>query len=112
MDEVFYRNLLDIEIEQFLCPWAWDNSQKITFGGKINKSTLINFVEERPYVDFLSCFKIHHIIRNEEGKVSKKIFDLEEIIASSSRSVLVSHYEESNTSAPRHIIQVIQTCDC
>lgn len=112
MDEVFYRNLLDIEIEQFLCPWAWDNSQKITFGGKINKSTLINFVEERPYVDFLSCFKIHHIIRNEEGIVSKKIYDLEEIIASSSRSVLVSHYEESNASAPRHIIQVIQTCDC
>jgi hypothetical protein len=112
MDEVFYRNLLDIEIEQFLCPWAWDSIQKITFGGKINKSTLINFVEERPYVDFLSCFKIHHIIRDEEGKVSYKSNDLEEIIASSSRSVLVSHFEESSLSAPRHIIQVIQTCDC
>lgn len=112
MDEVFYRNLLDLEIEQFLCPWAWDSSQKITFGGKINKSTLINFVEERPYVDFLSCFKIHHIIRDEEGNVSKKNNDMEEIIASSSRSVLVSHFEESNLSAPRHIIQVIQTCDC
>lgn len=112
MDEVFYRNLLDIEIEQFLCPWAWDSSQKITFGGKINKSTLINFVEDRPYVDFLSCFKIHHVIRDEEGKVAKKFNDLEEITASSSRSVLVSHFEESNPSAPRHIIQVIQTCDC
>lgn len=112
MDEVFYRNLLDIEIEKFLCPWAWDSNQKITFGGKINKSTLINFVEERPYVDFLSCFKIHHIIRDEEGKVAKKNNDLEEITASGSRSVLVSHFEESNPSAPRHIIQVIQTCDC
>ncbi|WP_113923266.1 baseplate J/gp47 family protein [Cognataquiflexum aquatile] len=112
MDEVFYRNLLDIEIEQFLCPWAWDSNQKITFGGKINKSTLINFVEERPYVDFLSCFKIHHIIRDEEGKVAKKNSDLEEITALGSRSVLVSHFEESNPSAPRHIIQVIQTCDC
>lgn len=112
MDEVFYRNLLDIEIEQFLCPWAWESNQKITFGGKINKSTLINFVEERPYVDFLRCFKIHHIIRDDEGKVIKKINDLEEITASSSRSVLVSHFEESNTIAPRHIIQVVQTCDC
>ncbi|MCL6258870.1 baseplate J/gp47 family protein [Aquiflexum sp. TKW24L] len=112
MDEVFYRNLLDIEIEQFLCPWAWDSNQKLTFGGKINKSTLINFVEERPYVDFLSCFKIHHIIRDEEGKIAKKNNDLEEITASSSRSVLVSHFEESNLATPRHIIQVIQTCDC
>jgi hypothetical protein len=112
MDEVFYRNLLDLEIEQFLCPWAWDSDHKITFGGKINKSTLINFVEERPYVDFLSCFKIHHIIRDENGKVTKKSSDLEEITASSSRSVLVSHFEESNTTNPRHIIQVIQTCDC
>lgn len=112
MDEVFYRNLLDIEIEQFLCPWAWDSSQKITFGGNINKSTLINFIEERPYVDFLSCFKIHHIIRDEEGKVVKKNNDMEEIIASSSRSILVPHFEESNATAPRHIIQVIQTCDC
>ncbi|MEB2773756.1 baseplate J/gp47 family protein [Algoriphagus sp. D3-2-R+10] len=112
MDEVFYRNLLDMEIEQFLCPWAWDSSQKISFGGKINKSTLINFIEERPYVDFLSCFKLHHIIRDDEGNVDKKHHDLEEIVASTSRSVLVSHFEESNLATPRHIIQVIQTCDC
>ncbi|GAA0879207.1 hypothetical protein GCM10009119_21750 [Algoriphagus jejuensis] len=112
MDEVFYRNLLDIEIEQFLCPWAWDSNQKISFGGKINKSILINFVEERPYVDFLSCFKLHHILREDEGKVTKKHSDLEEIVASTSRSILVSHYDESNLSTPRHIIQVIQTCDC
>ncbi|MEN2280585.1 hypothetical protein AAGF08_00505 [Algoriphagus sp. SE2] len=112
MDEVFYRNLLDIEIEKFLCPWAWDTNQKISFGGKITKSTLINYVEERPYVDFLSCFKLNHIIRDEEGKISKASFDVQEIIATSSRSVLVSHFDESNLSSPRHIIQVIQTCDC
>lgn len=112
MDEVFYCNLLDMEIEKFLCPWAWDGSQNISFGGKVNKSTLINFIEERSYVDFLSCFKLHHIIRDDEGNVAKKYNDLEEIVASTSRSVLVSHYEESNLATPRHIIQVIQTCDC
>src|SRR5690606_6138332 len=112
MDEVFYRNLLDRDIEHFLCPWARDSNQKMTFGGKFTKSTLINFVEERPYVDFLSCFKIHHILRDDENKVTKTINDQEEILASSSRSVLVSHFEESNPIAPRHIIQVIQTCGC
>lgn len=112
MDEVFYRSLLDRDIEHFLCPWARDSNQKMTFGGKFTKSTLINFVEERPYVDFLSCFKIHHILRDDENRVTKTINDQEEILASSSRSVLVSHFEESNPIAPRHIIQVIQTCGC
>ena len=111
MDEVFYRNLLDQEIEQFLCPWAFDFNQKITLGGSINKSSLINFVEERPYVDFVSCFKIHHIIRNDVGTVIEKKTDLEEVIAASGRSVLVSHFDEKQTE-PRHKIKVIQTCTC
>ena len=112
MDETFYKNLLDTEIEKFLCPWAWDTNQEIVLGGKINKSTLINFVEERPYVDFLSCFKLHHILRDENGAVVGKFTDLEEVAASSSRSVLVSHYEETNLAAPRHLIKVVQTCTC
>ena len=112
MDEVFYRNLLDMEIEKFLCPWAWDNEKKINFGGKISKSTLINFVDERPYVDFLSCFKLNHIIRDNEGNIDLIQYDVEEIVATTSRSVLVSHFDEASLSAPRHIIQVIQTCDC
>lgn len=112
MDETFYRNLLDLEIEQFLCPWAWDLNQKLVLGGKINKSTLINFVEERPYVDFVSCFKLHHILRDDSGTIVGKFTDLEEVAASSARSVLVSHFDEANLAAPRHLIEVVQTCNC
>ncbi len=111
MDEVFYRNLLDREIEQFLCPWAFDFNQKIILGGSINKSSLINFVEERPYVDFINCFKLHHIIRNDVGTVIEKKSDLEEVTAASGRSVLVSHFDEKLPEA-RHKIKVIQTCTC
>lgn len=112
MDETFYRNLLDLEIEQFLCPWAWDLNQKLVLGGRINKSTLINFVEERPYVDFVSCFKLHHILRDDNGTIVGKFTDLEEVAASSARSVLVSHFDEANLAAPRHLIEVVQTCNC
>lgn len=112
MDEAFYRNLLDLEIEQFLCPWAWDLNQKLVLGGKISKSTLINFVEERPYVDFVSCFKLHHILRDDNGTVVSKFTDLEEVAASTSRTVLVSHFEGGNLAAPRHLIEVVQTCKC
>lgn len=111
MDEVFYRNLLDQEIEQFLCPWAFDSNKEITFGGSIHQSALINFIEERPYVDFISCFKLNHIIRNEDGIVTVNKSNLELVTATSSRSVLVSHFDEKQTQ-PRHKIKVIQTCDC
>jgi hypothetical protein len=111
MDEVFYRNLLDQEIEQFLCPWAFDFNKEITFGGSIHQSALINFIEERPYVDFVSCFKLSHIIRNEDGIVTNNKSNLELVTATSSRSVLVSHFDEKQTQ-PRHKIKVIQTCDC
>ncbi|WP_373496447.1 hypothetical protein [Aquiflexum sp.] len=111
MDEVFYRNLLDMEIEQFLCPWAFDSNSKITFGGSIHQSTLINFIEERPYVDFMSCIKLHHIIRDDNGNVYQKKSDLEEVNATSGRSILVSHFDE-NQPEPRHKIKVIQICDC
>lgn len=111
MDEVFYRNLLDQEIEQFLCPWAFDSNTEITFGGSIHQSALINFIEERPYVDFVSCFKLSHIIRNDEGIVTENKSNLDWVTATSSRSVLVSHFDEKQTQ-PRHKIKVIQTCDC
>src|SRR6185295_12224414 len=61
-DESFYLQLLNTELEQFLCPWAFDNKTEISFGGKIYKSTLLNFVEERPYVDYVTCFKMNQFI--------------------------------------------------
>ncbi len=109
LSESFYLQLLNTEIEQFLCPWAFNNTIEITFGGKIYKSALLNFVEERPYVDFVTCFKMNHIItRDEYG--TNAILDVEEATASTARSMLVSYYnEDTNT---RHIIHPTATCTC
>ncbi len=49
--------------------------------GRISKSKLLNFIEERSYVDYLTCFKMHHIVN---GITSG---DVEEAVATSSRSV-------------------------
>src|SRR5690606_8528640 len=50
----FYANQLKEEITQYLAPWAYGNTSKIDFGGKVHKSVLINFIEERYYVDFIT----------------------------------------------------------
>lgn len=62
-DEDFYLTLLNEEIVQFLSPWAFDNKTEIGFGGQIYKSELINFVEERPYVDYLIDFELIHLTK-------------------------------------------------
>lgn len=84
-NDVFYANLLRDDLLKFLTPWAHDPGTDIRFGGKITQSTLINFIEERPYVDTILNLQMFH--RPENGPESG---NLDEITASTARSVLVS----------------------
>jgi len=109
LSESFYLQLLNTEIEQFLCPWAFNNRAEIAFGGKIYKSALLNFVEERPYVDFVTCFKLNHIISRDENGTNA-VRDVEEARASTARSILVSYFDEDTNT--RHIIHPVANCTC
>jgi len=109
LEESFYLQLLNTEIEQFLCPWAYDNKVEISFGGIIHKSALLNFVEERPYVDYVTCFTMNHFIRRDESGTDV-VTNVEEAVASTARSILVSYYDEKNNT--RHKIVSPATCTC
>lgn len=89
----YYREKLNSELVEFMSPWSSGKSVEITFGGRISKSTLIRFVEERPYVDFVTDVKMVHLA----GPASEQRLDRNEVSALSQRSVLVSH--------PNHIIK-------
>jgi hypothetical protein len=54
----YYKNLLNEELQRYLAPWAYDRSAEIVFGGRINTSLIINFLEERPYVDYVAGIKL------------------------------------------------------
>ncbi len=95
-DEAFHLKLLKTEITRFLSPWAFEEGRAISFGGRMFKSSLINFVEERPYVDYLTDFQMFHLITDTSGKDWSKI-DLEEIEASTAISILVSASAEAHT---------------
>jgi hypothetical protein len=84
-DEAFYTALLRKELVQFLSPWAFEEGKDISFGGKIYKSSLINFVEERSYVDYVTDFQLFHI----DGDMNMSN-DTDEVIASTTLSILVS----------------------
>lgn len=109
-DVDFYTKFLKDEIQQFLTPWANQSGKDIEFGGKIEKSVVLNFVEERSYVDFVTCFKMNQIIHREGSVISEALYDIEEAVASTARSILVSYSNEDLKQT--HIINSPAKCDC
>lgn len=50
----FYREQLQLAIRDQLSPWITSDHKGPEFGGRIDKSVLMDFIEELPYVDFIS----------------------------------------------------------
>ncbi|MCK7559676.1 hypothetical protein MKQ70_33920 [Chitinophaga sedimenti] len=80
----YYKKKLNEELVQFLSPWAFDSSLDITFGGAVRKSVLLNFIDERPYVDFVTDCHMYHVVNGQRSG------DLGEIFVSDPRAILVS----------------------
>ena len=86
---------MEEEIRFYLSPWAADCSTDIVFGGKIHKSMILNFVEERSYVDFVSCFEMYHIVPTDPNHNPTKSVD--EAKATTAVSILGSANQHSIT---------------
>ncbi|MEW6428992.1 MAG: baseplate J/gp47 family protein [Thermodesulfobacteriota bacterium] len=55
----YHKATLAGEIKRYLSPWAYDGGRDIAFGGGICKSVLLDFVEHRDYVDFVTDFRMY-----------------------------------------------------
>ena len=95
----FYKRQLEDEIKAFLSPWAYNNTPDITFGGKIHQSVILNFVDERPYVDYVTCFEMIHWANGIPTKTA-------EAIASTTASILCSFGQISQYG--NHSIDVLE----
>jgi hypothetical protein len=95
-DETFYETKLREAITRFLSPWAFPGGGYPSFGGKIYKSVLINFVEDQPYVDYVTDVQLFHVSVNGEERESN------EVEGSNAVSILVS------VPAREHRVQVIK----
>lgn len=84
IDKGYYIKKLNDEIVYFLTPWAFDENADVKFNQKIYASSIINFIEERPYVDFITDFVMgvccneccSHTTENSNGnKIQGKVYD-------------------------------------
>ena len=85
-DESYYKKRLQEAITRFLSPWAFADGGKPSFGGKIYKSVLINFIEDQAYVDYVTDFELFQDIEGQPQGTR----DLDEVEGSRAVSILVS----------------------
>ena len=55
----YYSEMLKQELIRFLSPWAYAGDRDISFGGKVYKSVLLDFVEDLDYVDYITDFRMY-----------------------------------------------------
>jgi len=108
-DPAYYTSLLQQAITSFLSPWAFSSGGGPSFGGKIYKSALVDFIENQSYVDYVTDVQI---FKTSNGASSG---DAEEITGTYAISVLVS------APSDQHSITLInpmlenvsgETCSC
>jgi hypothetical protein len=94
MDENNYRKQLQEDIIKFLSPWAFEASKEIAFGVSFTRSTLIHYIEQLSYVDYIDGLRI---FKNE-------VLQGNHCSPSNPKSILVS--------AKEHTILSVKTTKC
>ncbi len=57
-NEGFYLPRLHEELKRYLAPWAYDEGADIVLGGKVYGNVIVNFIAERPYIDYVAGMKL------------------------------------------------------
>ena len=58
VDESYHVALLKESLARFLAPWAYELGARPSFGGRVRVSSLIHFVEQQSYVDYVTDFRL------------------------------------------------------
>lgn len=74
---------LNRDIMEFLCPWVVGRDRELDLGGSVTKDSLLNFIEQRNYIEFVTKFSVVQVFANERG------FDVEDTAIDSSSSPVV-----------------------
>ncbi len=100
-EQGYYLNQLNEDIKHFLSPWAYEEQADIPFGSSIHNSSVVYFIEKRPYVDYVANLKLYEqVVINLD--VQDKLDNYSE-----SNVAQVQYPDSILVSAPEHIIEVV-----
>ena len=95
-DKGLYTTQLNDDIIKFLSPWLYDEGADLTFGGRIHRSSILEFVEQRSYVNFVTEFQLDHFYTMGKDTDVEQ-FNIEEARATRASSALVSFPQHTIT---------------
>lgn len=75
-NEGLYIRRLNQDIINYLSPWAYDGRADVTFGGTIHRSSLIHFITNLPYVDFIGSLElVDHVLvgQDSDGMTTRQL---------------------------------------
>ncbi len=84
-DETYCLTQLRTSITQFLAPWAFDATLRPSFGGKVYRSSLLNFLEEQDCVDYVTDFRLYRKLADESESEAQAV-----VVGTQAASVLAS----------------------
>ena len=58
VDAGLYIKKMQTDLQYFLSPWAFRKDNDIQLGSKLYRSSIIEFIESRPYVNFISTIQV------------------------------------------------------
>ena len=103
--EGFYIRQLNRDIISYLSPWAYSNQADATFGGAIHRSSLVHFIANLPYVDFIGNLElIDHVLisQDSDGFIGKQL------LAPLDQDVVETRFPDSVlVSSPNHFIDLV-----
>ena len=103
-DQGYYLNQLNEDIKRFLSPWAYEEQADIEFGSSIHSSSVIYFIEKRPYVDYIANLKLFEQVGIKAGSGGKSDTYYQ---VNPSNLAQVQHPNSILVSASEHIIDLI-----
>lgn len=108
VDREAFRFILDQDLKDFLCPWLANSAADITFGMPLHRSSIIEFIEQRPYVDALSNLKIYKDVMDLNHLAECEV-TTEAIYPLTSRSILTTFIKEAEAlNETDHLITVVE----
>ena len=103
--EGFYIRQLNRDIINYLSPWAYSNQADVKFGGAIHQSSLIHFITNLPYVDFIGSLELidHNLIGQDSRGLTSK-----QLLTPLNQDVVQTRFPDSIlVSSPNHFIDLV-----
>jgi hypothetical protein len=106
VDAGLYIKKMQTDLQYFLSPWAFRENNDIQLGSKLYRSSIIEFIESRPYVNFISTIQV----LTNNTVIDEQVIDVDEktiIISSEEHQIEAISSDGSRCQANQGIEEMI-----